>query len=207
MSENARTVISETDRQEHADAHEPVQRARAVTTIDRGKLDVKALVLLAVLLAAGFILNFTVGKAISGITGGLISPEFIIAAFCLTILIVRPNVVQALVIGLVSAAVIQITTTSPGIDFVAEGVSAVVMALIAKVLMRGRAKAFVPAVGTFVATFVSGATFTVVKIAVYGLALQVAATMLPLVALTGVCNGILVGALYIPIRKALKVAD
>ena len=58
---------------------------RTVQTADRGKLDVRALVLLAILLAAGFILNFTVGKAISGISGGMISPEFIISAFCLTI--------------------------------------------------------------------------------------------------------------------------
>lgn len=93
---------------------------RTVQTTDRGKLDVRALVLLAILLAAGFILNFTVGKAISGISGGMISPEFIISAFCLTILVVRPNIGQALVIGLISAAVIQITTTSPFVDFAAE---------------------------------------------------------------------------------------
>ena len=30
----------------------------------------------------------------------MISPEFIISAFCLTILVVRPNIGQALVIGL-----------------------------------------------------------------------------------------------------------
>lgn len=50
---------------------------RTVSTTDHGTLDVRALVLLAVLLAAGFILNFTVGKAISSISGGVISPEFI----------------------------------------------------------------------------------------------------------------------------------
>jgi hypothetical protein len=49
------------------------QQARTITTEDHGKLDVRALVLLAVLLAAGFILNFTVGKAISSVSGGMIS--------------------------------------------------------------------------------------------------------------------------------------
>ena len=62
----------------------------------------------AILLAAGFILNFTVGKAISRASrAAMISPEFIIiiSAFCLpTILVVRPNIGQALVIGLISAA-------------------------------------------------------------------------------------------------------
>ena len=53
--------------------------ARTVATTDHGKLDVQALVLLAVLLAAGFILNFTVGNAVSTMTGGFIQPEFIIA--------------------------------------------------------------------------------------------------------------------------------
>ena len=187
------------------------QQARTVTTIDRGKLDVKALVLLAVLLAAGFILNFTVGKAISGATGGVISPEFIISAFCLTILVVRPNLGQALIIGLVSAAVIQITTTSPLIDFAAEGIAAMIMAAIVKAGMRGSAKNFIPAIGTFVTTVISGVIFMVIKLAVMGFAPEVVAVlpaaMLPVIFATGVFNAVLVGALYIPIKGALKVTD
>ena len=154
------------------------QQARTVTSEDHGKLDVRALVLLAVLLAAGFILNFTVGKAISSISGGMISPEFIISAFCLTILVIRPNVPQALVIGLISAAVIQITTTSP-----------------------------IPAIGTFVTTVVSGVIFMIIRIAMVGAAQELAAAMLPVVFATAIFNAILVQALYIPVCKALKVND
>lgn len=55
---------------------------RTVQTTDRGKLDLKALTLYAILLAAGFVLNLTVSKFFSGLTGGFLSPEFIIAAFC-----------------------------------------------------------------------------------------------------------------------------
>ena len=182
-------------------------QARTVTSVDRGKLDIKALVLLAVLLAAGFILNFTVGKAISTISAGTIAPEFIISAFCLTILIVRPNAVQALIIGLVSAAVIQITTTSPGIDFVAEGIAAVVMALIVNAGMKTGAKAIIPTVGTFVTTFLSGAIFMVIKMAMMQFDTSLVSLMLPVVALTAVFNAILVGALYLPIKHALKLAD
>ena len=182
-------------------------QARTVTSVDRGKLDIKALVLLAVLLAAGFILNFTVGKAISTISAGTIAPEFIISAFCLTILIVRPNAVQALIIGLVSAAVIQITTTSPGIDFVAEGIAAVVMALIVNAGMKTGAKAVIPTVGTFVTTFLSGAIFMVIKMAMMQFDTSLVSLMLPVVALTAVFNAILVGALYPPIKHALKLAD
>ncbi|WP_075278842.1 hypothetical protein [Thermophilibacter provencensis] len=181
--------------------------ARTVAAADHGRLDIQALVLLAVLLAAGFILNFTVGKAISGISGGLISPEFIISAFCLTILVVRPNVGQALVIGLISAAVIQITTTSPFIDFAAEGVAAMLMALIVRVGMGSGAKKVVPLIGSFVTTAVSGVIFMLIKIAMVGAAGELAAAMLPVVLLTAVFNAVLVQALYLPIRKALKLAD
>ncbi len=180
---------------------------RTVTAVDRGKLDIKALVLLAVLLAAGYIMNFTVGKAIAGASLNMISPEFIISAFCLTILIVRPNLVQALGIGLVSAAVIQLTTTLPGADFVAEGVAAVLMALIVNAGMKTPAKPLVPVVGTFITTFVSGAIFMLIRMAVMQFDLTIAATMLPVVALTAVFNAVLVAALYIPMKMALKLAD
>ena len=181
--------------------------ARTVAAADHGKLDIQALVLLAVLLAAGFILNFPVGKAISGISGGLISPEFIISAFCLTILVVRPSVGQALVIGLISAAVIQITTTSPFIDFAAEGIAAMLMALIVRVGMGSGAKKVVPLIGSFVTTAVSGVIFMLIKIAMVGAAGELAAAMLPVVLLTAAFNAVLVQALYLPIRKALKLAD
>lgn len=186
---------------------QPTGSARTVNAVDRGGLDIKSLVLLAVLLAAGFILNFTVGKAISAVSGGTIAPEFIISAFCLTILIVRPNLLQALVIGLISAAVIQVTTTSPGIDFVAEGVAAVVMALIVNAGMSTGAKAIIPTVGTFVTTFLSGFIFMVIKMAMMGFATELAAVMMPVIALTAVFNAILVGALCLPVRKALGLND
>lgn len=181
--------------------------ARTVVSVDRGKLDVQALVLLAVLLAAGFILNFTVGRMISSISGGLISPEFIISAFCLTILAVRPNVGQALIIGLISAAVIQLTTTSPFVDFAAEGIAAMLMAVIVRAGIEGPAKRFVPLVGSFVTTVVSGVVFMLIRIAMVGAASELAAAMLPVVVLTAVFNAILVSALYLPIRKALGLSD
>lgn len=186
---------------------QPSGTARNVAAAERGGLDIKSLVLLAVLLAAGFILNFTVGKAISAISGGAIAPEFIISAFCLAILVIRPSVPQALIIGLISAAVIQVTTTSPGIDFVAEGVAAIVMALIVKAGMRTAAKAVTPVAGTFVTTFLSGFIFMLIKMALMGFATELAAVMMPVIALTAVFNAILVGALYLPIKKALGLND
>lgn len=180
---------------------------RTVATVDRGKLDVKALVLLAVLLAAGFILNMFVGRAIGSVSGNMINPEFIISAFCLTILIVRPTIPQALIIGLVSAAVIQLTTSLPGADFVAEGIAAMLMAAIVNAGMKTGAKGIIPTVGTFATTFVSGFIFMLIRMAVMQFDLSIAAAMLPVVALTAVFNAVLVGALYLPVKRALKLND
>lgn len=182
-------------------------QARTVSSVDRGKLDIKALVLLAVLLAAGFILNMTLGKAIGAMSAGMIQPEFIISAFCITILVVRPSIVQALIIGLISAAVIQLTTSLPGADFVAEGVAAVLMALIVNAGMKTGARAIVPTVGAFVTTFVSGFIFMFIRMALMQFDMSIAAAMLPVVAITAVFNAVLVGALYLPIKKALKLND
>ena len=53
-----------------------------------GLVDIKSLVLLAILLAAGFILNVTLGNALA-IVG--IKPQFIIAACALTIALTNAN--------------------------------------------------------------------------------------------------------------------
>ena len=186
---------------------QPSGRLRTVAIDERRGLDIQSLVLLAVLLAAGFILNFTAGKAISAVSGGAIAPEFIVSAFCLAILVIRPTIPQALVIGLISAAVIQITTSSPGIDFVAEGIAAVAMASIVNVGARTPARNLVPVVGTFITTFLSGMIFMVVKMALMGFAGELAAVMTPVVTVTAVFNAILVGALYQPVKQSLGLNE
>lgn len=186
---------------------QPSGRPRSVALEERRGLDIQNLVLLAVLLAAGFILNFTAGKAISAVSGGAIAPEFIVSTFCLAILVIRPTVPQALVIGLISAAVIQITTSSPGIDFIAEGIAAVAMATIVNAGAHTRLRSLIPVIGTFVTTFLSGMVFMAVKIALLGFAGELAAVMTPVVTLTAVFNAILVGALYQPVKRSLGLDE
>lgn len=185
----------------------PYDQPRTITAPARANLDVRSLVLLAILLAAGFILNFTVGKAISALSAGMISPEFIVSAFCLAILLIRPTLRQALAIGIMSAAIIQLTTTSPFIDFAAEGAAAVAMALIVRLGMRGRAAGITPLAGTFVTTMLSGVIFMCIKMALVGAATQLAAAMLPVVTATAVFNALLVQALYRPVRTTLGIDE
>ena len=181
------------------------QQARTVNTIDRGKLDLKALTLYAILLATGFVLNMTVSKFFSGLTGGFLSPEFIIAAFCLEILIIKPNIGQAAVIGLLAGVVIQITASVKGPDLIAEPVAAVVMALLVSALSNSKAKGLLPLVGTFVVTFISGIIYAVIFSFLIMKNPAFMGVMAPVVAATGVANAIIVAALHLPIKKALKL--
>ena len=181
------------------------QQARTVTTVDHGKLDLKALTLYAILLAAGFVLNLTVSKFFSGLTGGFLSPEFIIAAFCLEILIIKPNIGQAAVIGLLAGVVIQITASVKGPDLIAEPVAAVVMALLVSAFAESKAKGLLPLVGTFVVTFISGIIYAVIFSFLIMKNPAFVGVMAPVVAATGVANAIIVAALHLPIKKALKL--
>lgn len=181
------------------------QQARTVAAVDHGKLDLKALTLYAILLAAGFVLNLTVSKFFSGLTGGFLSPEFIIAAFCLEILIIKPNIGQAAVIGLLAGVVIQITASVKGPDLIAEPVAAVVMALLVSVLSDSKAKGLLPLVGTFIVTFISGIIYAVIFSFLIMKNPAFVGVMAPVVAATGVANAIIVAALHLPIKKALKL--
>lgn len=181
------------------------QQARTVVAVDHGKLDLKALTLYAILLAAGFVLNLTVSKFFSGLTGGFLSPEFIIAAFCLEILIIKPNIGQAAVIGLLAGVVIQITASVKGPDLIAEPVAAAVMALLVSALSDSKAKGLLPLVGTFIVTFISGIIYALIFSFLIMKNPAFVGVMAPVVAATGVANAIIVAALHLPIKKALKL--
>lgn len=194
MSQNTATVSN-------------TQTARTVAATQRTGFDIKDLVLYAVLLAAGIILNLFVSKPISAITGEMISPEFMISSFCLTILIVRPTAPRAMVLGLIAGAVIQITASVKGPDLVAETVAAGLMALIVKFGMSTGAKPVIPAVGAFLTTTVSGCIYALIVPMLTQVDPGIIFVMLPCVLATGVFNAILVSALYLPIKKALKLND
>lgn len=177
-------------------------QARTVNTTERsGKADVSSLVLLAVLLAAGFILNMTVGNALA-IVG--IKPQFIIASYALAILLSNAGFGQAAIFGLVSAAVIQLTTSIPGLNFATELVAALVMAALIRRPLKVGGRDVTPLVATFATTLVSGALFAVAGTLIMGAALGTVVVKIPLVLGTAVFNAVVVQALYFPLKKALK---
>lgn len=179
------------------------QQARTVTATAKqgGILDVKPLVLLAILLAAGFILNMTLGNALA-IVG--IKPQFIIAAYALAILLTDAVLVQAAVFGVISACVIQLTTSIPGLNFATELAGALVMAALIKANINVGGKNIAPLVATFLTTLISGVLFAVLGTVIMGAALPTVAVKVPLVLGTAVFNAIVVQALYIPLNKVLN---
>ena len=172
--------------------------ARTVTATanSAGILDIKSLVLLAILLAAGFILNLTLGNALA-IVG--IKPQFIIAAYALAILLIDANYLQTIIFAVISACVIQLTTSIPGLNFVTETVAALAMVALVKSGIGG--KNVNPLAATFATTLISGTLFAVLGTVIMGGAIASAAVKIPLVLGTSVFNAILVQALSIPLKK------
>ena len=108
-------------------------RSISAETSFRGLVDISSLVLLAILLAAGFILNMTAGNALA-MTG--IKPQFIIAAYALAIAFTRATLAQSIVYGPISATVIQFTTSIPGLNFLTEAAGALTMAALVKAIKK-----------------------------------------------------------------------
>lgn len=166
-------------------------------------LDLSSLILVAVLLAAGFILNLTVGRALA-ITG--IQPQFIIASYCLAILLIRPNVVYALAIGALAATIVQLTTSIPGVNYLSDIPAAALMGLFVALSKPSQSKfALLPGLLAMVATLVSGAIFaSIASFVVIGVGLPMLMTMLPVVLGTTLANGIVVQLLYVPLQTVFK---
>lgn len=180
------------------------QQARSVSTAlttMHGLIDITSLILLALLLAAGFILNMTLGNALA-VTG--IKPQFIIAAYALAILLIKARFSQAVIYALIAAAVAQITTSIPGLNFLTETVAALVMVAICKLLPAAGDKNVIPLIAAFCTTLISGVLFAVLGSIMMGADPATALVKLPLVLGTAVFNAVVVQALYIPLHKVLK---
>lgn len=176
-------------------------RKRSLDAEQKKGFDISALILVAVLLAAGAVLKMTVGSFVNFFG---MKPNFIIAMYCLAILLVRPNLGQAAVIGLIAGAVCQLLPGTPYINFISEFLGAVVMAALIRIPMRiGRAN-LQTIVSTFVATVVSGGAFTVCLFLFLGADASSLVAYVPIVLCTALINCVIVQALYVPLAKVLK---
>lgn len=190
----------------------PAQAAgakRTVAATEKKGLQVQDLILVAVLLAAGAVLKLTAGSLLASFG---MKPNFTIAAYCLAIIIIRPNVAQSLAIGLIAGLVCQIPmlNATPLLNIPSELLGALACGLLIHVPMKIGGKLDInPLVNTFISTCVSGFTFAAlsVYINVVSVGGDFAVAMAAYVAIvlgTATFNCIFVQVLAVPLKKVLK---
>ena len=176
---------------------------------DKKQLSVQDLILVAVLLAAGAVLKLTVGSLLASFG---MKPNFIIAAYCLAIIIIRPNIAQSVIIGLIAGLVCQIPmlNATPLLNIPSEILGALACGLLIRVPLNLGGKLDInPLVTTFLSTCVSGFTFAAlsVYINVVSVGGDFAVAMAAYVAIvlgTALFNCIFVQILAVPLKKVLK---
>lgn len=175
----------------------------------QGSLDASSLVLVAVLLAAGAVLKLTVGSLLASMG---MKPNFIIAMYCLAIILVRPRIGQAAAIGLLAGALCQIPmlNATPLLNIPSELLGALACGLLIKAPLRVGGKIDAnPLVTTFISTLVSGGTFAVLSVYINvvstgGDVMVALAAYGAIVLGTATFNALLVQMLVPPLRKVLK---
>ena len=174
---------------------------REVTVKEKNGFAISDLILVAVLLAAGAVLKFFVGSFVN-IAG--MKPNFIIAMYCLAIVLIKPKAYQSAIIGILAGAICQLFPGTPFINFASEIIGAVVMTLAMLIPIKIGKLNLSPAVSSFAATFASGASYVVCLFAFAGASAESMVAYIPIVLCTALINTAIVQLLYIPLRAALK---
>ena len=168
----------------------------------------KDIAIVGILLAIGAILRYFLAMLHTPLT-----PNMIIAFYCLAIILIQPKVYEALGIGIVAGILSMLISSSmfPPANIVSEPLGALVcFGLYA--LLKNRTK-FAPVATTFITTLVSGFSFAAIAI------IFVSATVLkkyngdiwsfvivfvPIVIITAVFNAVIVQILYMPSNRVLS---
>ncbi len=165
-------------------------------------ISLQDLLLTAVLLAAGAVLKFFVGSVIN-IAG--MKPNFIIAMYCMAIVLIQPKIYYSLIIGILAGAICQFFPGTPFLNFASEFAGALCMGLLIMIPIKSKGlKIGLSAVFTFVSTVISGGLYTVLLFVFIKSDPSAIYSYVPIVLSTATINAIIVGALYFPLMKVLK---
>jgi hypothetical protein len=180
---------------------------REVRRREKKGLGVREVLLIGILLAAGAVLKFFVGSVINF---GM-KPNFIIAMYCLIILLIKPKLFEAAVIGILAGAICQFFPGQPYINFASELAGAIAMCLLIKIPLEKLKIPVKTLICTFFSTLVSGFTFIGVMYLLYYSGADIKPTPLAIFMAiifgTALINSIIVQVLYIPLKLALKIGD
>ena len=192
---------------------ENIAAAKRTIATDQKKdgLSVRDLILVAVLIAAGAVLKLTVSSFLS--FAGM-KPNFMIAMYCLAIILTRPKIYHSGVIGLLVGVVSQIPmlNATPLVNIASEMVGALVCGILVTVLAKAARDSktcqnvVFPIVITFISTVFSGYTFAmIVGVAVAHLdPLAVFGVYAVMVLGTATMNAVLAAILTPVLRAVLK---
>jgi energy-coupling factor transport system ATP-binding protein len=163
--------------------------------------------IVGILLAVGAILRYFLAMLHTPLT-----PNMVIAFYCLAIILIRPKVYEALGIGIVAGILSMLISSSifPPANLVSEPIGALVCFGIYAAL-REKTK-LAPTISTFVTTLASGFTFAAVAIIFVSATILAkyngditgfVAIFVPIVVITAVFNAIIVQILYFPSSRVL----
>ena len=163
--------------------------------------------IVGILLAVGAIFRYFLAMLHTPMT-----PNMIIAFYCLAIILVHPRVYQALGIGIVAGVLSMVITSSmfPPANLISEPIGAMVCFGIYFGIKKMPDYVW-PALSTFIATCASGFTFALILIiAITNGLVKTGSTIsglllvfVPIILVTAVFNAIIVQVLYIPSSRVL----
>lgn len=168
------------------------------------KSALSSIAIVAVLIAIGAALRIFV-PPFFGIT-----PNFVIAMYCLAILLTRPTLGGALAIGVVGGVVCMLTSKSaiPYLNLISEPIGALVAYLMVRVLPGVKISEFLikPILATFLGTLASGSVYVFITkvLLVWKVAAALSAftfVVLPM----SVINAMIAYVLYLPAQKVLNL--
>ena len=174
---------------------------RTVQASETKGFSIQDLILVAVLLAAGAVLKLFVGSVINFFG---MKPNFIIASYCLAILLVRPKLLECAIIGILAGAICQFLPGTPWLNFISELLGAVAMYFMIKVPFQFKKLDANPFLATFVSTVISGGSFVVCLFLFMHMETSGLVAYVPIVLGTAAIGAVLVQLLYIPLKKVLK---
>jgi hypothetical protein len=181
-----------------------IMEKRTVAVQEKKGMTARDMLLIGILLAAGAVLKFFVG---SFFNVGM-KPNFIIAMYCLIILLIRPKLYEAAIIGLLAGFVCQFFPGQPYLNFASELVGAVVMSLLIRIPMNIKKFSLQPILATFLSTLFSGFTFVGIMYLLYYTGADIKPTplgiFLSIIFGTAALNSVIVQLLHIPLSLMLK---
>lgn len=175
---------------------------RVVTKEKKAGLSISDVILVGVLLAVGAVLKFFVGSMFT-----VMKPNFIIAMYCLAILLIKPKFLEAIIIGVLAGALCQVFPGTPYINLISEPIGALVMVILVYLPLQIGKFSLKPIIGTFLSTLASGFSFISILYGAFYAGANV--TTIPIqvfIAIifgTAAINSIIVQILYIPLKLAL----